>query len=254
MSLIKPHIAAISLFPDMFNALHAGIPGRALEQGLLTLSHINLRDHATPPHYRVDDRPYGGGPGMVMSYEPMAKAIDAAKAILPKNSPVIHLSPQGAPLTQSKVIELAKLPGLILATSRYEGLDARLHETHIDYELSVGDFVLSGGELPAMSLIDAIIRCLPGALGDSQSAEEDSFSNGLLDYSHYTRPAQIGDLGVPKVLLSGDHEAIAQWRLKESLKKTWQTRPDLIKRHSFNQNEQALLDAIIQTKPNDFHQ
>ena len=228
--MTHPHITTISLFPTMFDALLSGIPGRALSKDLLTLSHLQLRDFAEPPHYRVDDRPYGGGPGMVMCYEPLAKAIDTAKTTLPEGSRVIHLSPQGTPVTHQKIVELSQLPGLALVASRYEGIDARLLDTHIDEEISIADCVVSGGELPAMILIDALIRCLPGALGDDDSALQDSFVSGLLDHPHYTRPELINDLPVPPVLLSGDHAAIKAWRHEQSLKKTWQMRPDLIKR------------------------
>ena len=235
--MTHPHITTISLFPTMFDALSSGIPGRALNKGLLTLSHLQLRDFAEPPHYRVDDRPYGGGPGMVMCYEPLAKAINAAKAKLPEGSRVIHLSPQGKPVTHQKIVELSQSPGLTLVASRYEGIDARLLDTHIDEEISVADCVVSGGELPAMILIDALIRCLPGALGDADSALQDSFVSGLLDHPHYTRPELINDLAVPPVLLSGDHAAIKAWRHEQSLKKTWQMRPDLIKRDPSEKSE-----------------
>lgn len=235
--MTHPHITTISLFPDMFNALKAGIPGRAIDKGLLTLSHLQLRDYAEAPHYRVDDRPYGGGPGMVMCYEPLAKSINAAKTKPPQASRVIHLSPQGKPITHQKILELSQLPNLILVASRYEGIDARLLETHVDEEISIADCVVSGGELPAMILIDALIRCLPGALGDAQSALEDSFVSGLLDHSHYTRPELINELAVPPVLLSGNHAAIKTWRHEQSVKKTWQMRPDLIKRDPLGKSE-----------------
>jgi tRNA (guanine37-N1)-methyltransferase len=224
-------LGIVSLFPDMFAALNYGVIGRALDEKRLSLSHFNPRDFSTDPHLRVDDRPYGGGPGMVMCYQPAADAIQAAKAKHP-DAHVIHLSPQGQPLTHSKAKKLAQRPSLVLLASRYEGVDQRLIDTHVDEELSVGDFVVSGGELPAMMLIDAIGRFLPGVLGDAESAEQDSFADGMLDHPHYTRPEVIGGSSVPPVLLSGNHAAIAQWRLEKRKKSTWQQRPDLLKRCS----------------------
>lgn len=215
----------------MFTALDHGIVGRAFQEERLKLTHFNPRDFTTNPHHRVDDRPYGGGPGMVMCYQPVADAIQAAKSQLP-NARVIHLSPQGQPLTHAKVLELTQQLSLILVASRYEGVDQRLIDTQVDEELSVGDFVVSGGELPAMLLIDAISRCLPGVLGDAESAEQDSFVDHLLDHPHYTRPEIAGGLSVPAVLLSGNHAAIAYWRLEQRKKTTWQRRPDLLKRCS----------------------
>jgi tRNA (guanine37-N1)-methyltransferase len=219
----------ISLMPDMFSALEHGVVGRALHEQRLALQHYNPRLYSTDPHQRVDDRPYGGGPGMVMSYQPLADAITAAKSQLPK-APVIHLSPQGQPLTHAKVKQLADQPELILLASRYEGVDQRLIDSQVDEELSIGDFVVSGGELPAMLLIDAVSRCLPGVLGDAESAEQDSFVDGLLDHPHYTRPETVAGLSVPPVLLSGDHAAIERWRAEQQKKTTWQKRPDLLKR------------------------
>jgi tRNA (guanine37-N1)-methyltransferase len=217
----------ISLMPDMFQALEHGVVGRALQEKRLAIQHYNPRQYSTDPHQRVDDRPYGGGPGMVMCYQPLADAIAAAKAQLPQ-APVIHLSPQGQPLTHAKVKQLAALPGLILLASRYEGVDQRLIDTQVDEEISIGDFVVSGGELPAMLLIDAVSRCLPGVLGDAESAEQDSFVDNRLDHPHYTRPETVADLSVPAVLLSGDHAAIARWRGEQREKITWQKRPDLL--------------------------
>lgn len=229
-------LGVISLFPSMFDALQHGVVGRAITENRLQLRHYNPRDFSQDPHQRVDDRPYGGGPGMVMSYQPVADAIQAAKATLPQAT-VIHLSPQGQPLTQQRVRELAAQPGLILLASRYEGVDQRLIERHVDEEIAIGDFVVSGGELPAMMLIDAVARFLPGVLGDAESAEQDSFSAGLLDHPHYTRPEVIDDQAVPPVLLSGDHAAIANWRQQQREKNTWQRRPDLLKRCSSDQSE-----------------
>ena len=231
-------VTVISLFPDSFSALEAGIIGRAITNKRLQITHINPRDHSTDPHRRVDDRPYGGGPGMVMRYQPLADAIDTAKKQHP-SATVIHLSPQGKPLTQQRVLELAQAEQLILVASRYEGIDNRLCATHIDEELSIGDFVVSGGELPAMLLIDALTRCLPGVLGNPESALQDSFMDGLLDHPHYTRPDTIAGMSVPEVLQSGDHAAIEAWRHKQRLEKTWQKRPDLLKRCPLQNSENA---------------
>lgn len=224
-------LAIISLLPEMFAALNYGVIGRALQEDRLKLSHYNPREFSTDPHQRVDDRPYGGGPGMVMSYQPVADAIKAAKSEHPA-ARVIHLSPQGQPLTHAKVKELAQEPGLILLASRYEGVDQRVIDSLVDEELSIGDFVVSGGELPAMMLVDAIGRCLPGVLGDAESAEQDSFVDNLLDHPHYTRPEQVAGQSVPPVLLSGNHADIAAWRQEQRKKSTWQKRPDLLKRCS----------------------
>lgn len=224
-------IGVISLLPEMFSALNHGIVGRAFQEERLKLTSFNPRDFSLNPHQRVDDRPYGGGPGMVMCYQPVADAIRAAQAQQP-NARVTHLSPQGKPLTHTKVRELAEQSGIILVASRYEGVDQRLIDTLVDEELSMGDFVVSGGELPAMLLIDAISRCLPGVLGDAESAEQDSFVDNLLDHPHYTRPKIVDDLSVPGVLLSGNHAAITHWRHEQRKKSTWQRRPDLLKRCS----------------------
>jgi len=239
-------INVITLFPEMFDALDHGIVGRALRNQLLALKLWNPRDYTDDPQARVDDRPYGGGPGMVMQYEPLAKTIEAAKTADPAPTTVIYLSPQGKPLTQAIIEKMSQQDRLILVSGRYEGIDERVVEKYIDEEWSVGDYVVSGGEFPAMLLIDAITRQLPGALGHEDSAGQDSFSQGLLDCPHYTRPELIGDLSVPKVLLSGDHQAIERWRLQQSLARTWQKRPDLLKRRVLNQDEQALLDEAIE--------
>lgn len=236
------HISTITLFPKMFDALQSGIVGRAQKNNLLKLSFDNPRDFTTDPHRTVDDRPYGGGPGMVMRYEPLAAAIDHAKQTHPHNTPVIYLSPQGKPLTHDLVNTLSQETDLILLAGRYEGVDERLIEDKVDVEVSIGDYVLSGGELPAMVLIDAITRLLPGALGHENSATEDSFFNGLLDHPHYTRPEMTAEKTVPEVLLSGDHQAIEAYRLKQSLGRTWQRRPDLLKRRVFTPKEQKLLE------------
>jgi len=240
-------ISTISLFPEMFEALQYGIVGRAIEKKLLTLHHWNPRDFALDKHRKVDDRPYGGGAGMVMKVQPLQDAIQAAKQQAPL-APVIYLTPQGQTLTQQKVVRLALEPQLILLNGRYEGIDERLVETEVDAEYSIGDYVLSGGELASLVLIDAITRCLPGALGHEDSAAQDSFSDfsaQRLDYPHYTRPEKIGGKEIPEVLKSGDHQAIARWRLKQSLGRTWQRRPDLLIKQQLTPDEQLLLDEFI---------
>lgn len=222
----------ISIFPEMFAAItQSGITRRALEEGRWDWQGWNPRDFAENAWRAVDDRPYGGGPGMLMQAAPLEKAIAAAKArqagLGVAQSRVIYLSPQGVPLTHERVMALAKEQGLILLCGRYEGIDERLIERCVDEEISVGDFVLSGGELPAMTLIDAVVRQLPGVLGDAASAVEDSFVTGLLDCSHYTRPEVYEGQTVPEVLLSGNHEKIRRWRLKQSLVRTRRRRPEL---------------------------
>ena len=233
-------IAAITLFPDMFDAMHYGVIGRAQKNHLLTLHTINPRDFSD--NGRVDDRPYGGGPGMVMQYEPLHKAVLQARQITTPTTKVIHLSPQGQQLTQQAISQFAKHSSLILVSSRYEGVDERFIDLDVDEQWSLGDYVLSGGELAAMVLIDAITRTLPGVLGDSESAIQDSFSHGLLDYPHYTRPEMIADQSVPSVLLSGHHIAIQRWRLQQSLNRTWQQRPNLVKSRVLTALEQQQLD------------
>ena len=240
----------ITLFPDMFQALSAGVVGRAQQAKRIELDFTNPRDFATDPHRTVDDRPYGGGPGMVMQAQPLEAAIQAIRNSHTQPIKSIYLSPQGRPLTHQAVAELSQLPQLILVAGRYEGIDQRFLDHHIDEEWSIGDFVVSGGELPAMMLIDAVTRLLPGVLGHPQSAEQDSFASGLLDCPHYTRPEQFNDESVPNVLLSGDHQAIARWRLKQSLGKTWQMRPDLLKRRVLTADEKTLLEEYISEQAN----
>lgn len=235
----------ITLFPEMFQALEYGIVGRALENKLLQLQFWNPRDFTTDVHHTVDDRPYGGGPGMVMKVAPLCAAIDAAKAQLPAKVPVIYLSPQGKPLNQAHIAQLAERPDMILLAGRYEGIDQRLIDSQVDEVWSVGDYVVSGGELPIMLLIDAMTRLLPNALGDAESAAQDSFSQGLLDHPHYTRPVEINGMSVPKVLREGDHQAIARWRMQQALKNTWQMRPDLLKIAVLSEEQQKLLDEVI---------
>jgi tRNA (guanine37-N1)-methyltransferase len=236
-------IALITLFPEMFEALtDYGISGRAVNQSLVEVSSFNPRDFTDDPHSTVDDRPYGGGPGMVMMIDPLRKAISAAKDWIQGEPLVVYLSPQGKVLQQSVVDQFAmQQRPLILIAGRYEGIDERLIELEVDQEWSIGDYVLSGGELPAMVLLDALIRQLPGALGHSESASQDSFAEGILDCPHYTRPDKYEGLDVPEVLLSGNHEKIRQWRLKQSLLKTKLRRPDLLDRLELDDEQKALL-------------
>ncbi|MGD8567165.1 MAG: tRNA (guanosine(37)-N1)-methyltransferase TrmD [Gammaproteobacteria bacterium] len=243
-------IDVISLFPAMFDAIRDyGISRRAIEQQLLQLEIWNPRDFTTDNHRTVDDRPYGGGPGMVMMVEPVKKAIHAAREASRKATggsvKTVYLSPQGQVVTQRLLQEAAGQQGLILLAGRYEGVDERLLETQIDEEWSIGDYVLSGGELAAMVLIDGMTRLLPGALGHEDSADQDSFMSGLLDYPHYTRPEQCEGLPVPGVLLSGDHQAIARWRLKQALGRTWLRRPDLLHALQLDDLQKELLEEFI---------
>ncbi|MEM6405476.1 MAG: tRNA (guanosine(37)-N1)-methyltransferase TrmD [Pseudomonadota bacterium] len=234
----------ISLFPAMFAALQQGVTGRVLTRGLAELVLWNPRDYAINVHGQVDDRPYGGGPGMLMRYEPLAAAIQAARSASPGGR-VLYLSPQGQPFTQAAAREFARSDSLILLAGRYEGIDERLLATQVDEVWSVGDYVVSGGELPAMLIIDSIIRLLPGALGHMESARQDSFSTDLLDHPHYTRPEVIAGQAVPDVLLSGDHARICRWRLQQSLGRTWQQRPDLLQQRLLSDEEQILLAEFI---------
>jgi tRNA (guanine37-N1)-methyltransferase len=226
---VSLQIGVITLFEAMFASLtEHGITGRALRQGLWHLHNFNPRDEVTDNYRRVDDRPYGGGPGMVMLAEPMTRSVQRARAQLGAKARVIAMSPQGLPLTHDKVITLSQSGPLILVCGRYEGMDQRFIESQVNEQISVGDFVVSGGELPAMMLIDAIVRCLPGALNDEQSAVQDSFANGLLDCPHYSRPPVFEGREVPEVLQSGNHALIQEWRRKESLRATLLNRPELI--------------------------
>ena len=239
-------IAVVSLFPEMVGQVtDYGVVGRAKERNLLTLHCENPRDHADDVHRTVDDRPYGGGPGMVLKYEPTAKAIHAAKQVLPENCPVVCLSPQGAVFDQAAAQRFAGLPGMVLLAGRYEGIDERLIEREVDEELSLGDFVLSGGEIAAMAVIDAVARLLPGVLGDEESAAQDSFMQGLLDHPHYTRPESVDGEKVPAVLLSGDHARIARWRYKQALGRSFLRRPDLVEKLDLSNEQQKLLDEFL---------
>ncbi|RJE73832.1 MULTISPECIES: tRNA (guanosine(37)-N1)-methyltransferase TrmD [Pseudoalteromonas] len=235
-------VGVISLFPEMFDALtQQGVTGRAVKNGLIDFNCWNPRDYATDKHRTVDDRPYGGGPGMLMMVKPLQQAILAAKSAAGEGAKVIYMSPQGRKLDQQGAAQLAASEKLILVAGRYEGIDERIIESLVDEEWSIGDFILSGGELPAMTLIDAVARLVPGVLGHNQSAEQDSFSDGLLDCPHYTRPETLDDKQVPAVLLSGNHQAIAKWRLKQSLGRTWLRRPDLLRNLALTEEQAALL-------------
>ncbi len=236
----------VTLFPEMFAAVSGGgITGRAVQRGLLELATWNPRDWAEDRHRTVDDRAYGGGPGMVMQVGPLRAAIHAARAADPRPVRTIYLSPQGRRLDQPRVRELAQRERLLLVCGRYEGIDERVVELEIDEELSLGDFVLSGGEIGAMAVIDAVTRLLPGALGHEASAEQDSFSDGLLDCPHYTRPETVDGLQVPEVLLGGNHAEIARWRRMQALGRTWLRRPDLLERRTLDDEERRLLEEYI---------
>lgn len=239
-------LGVVSLFPGMFDAVtEYGVTGRAVKKELLSLEFWNPRDFATDKHRTVDDRPYGGGPGMLMKVQPLRDAILAAKEKAGPDAKVIYMSPQGRPLDQEGVRELSQRDRMVIVAGRYEGIDERVVETLIDEEWSIGDYVLSGGELAALTLIDSVSRLVPGVLGHENSAEEDSFSDGLLDCPHYTRPEQVDDLEVPDVLLSGNHEAIRRWRLQQSLGRTWLRRPDLLEKVDLDDERQALLEEFI---------
>lgn len=244
----------VTLFPEMFTALTGhGVTGRAVKRGQLTVEYSNPRDHAHDRHRTVDDRPFGGGPGMLMKVEPLLEAIEAIRAKAPSPPRVIYLSPQGQPLTQKRVVELAQLDSLVLLCGRYEGIDERIVEMCVDEEISIGDYVLSGGELGAMVLLDAVTRLIPGVLGHADSAVEDSFSEGWLDCPHYTRPEEFAGQRVPEVLLSGNHELIRRWRLKQSLGRTWLRRPELLEGLALSKEQQQLLAEFIREQETDNH-
>ncbi|GGI89472.1 tRNA (guanosine(37)-N1)-methyltransferase TrmD [Halopseudomonas pertucinogena] len=244
----------VTLFPEMFTALTGhGVTGRAVKRGQLTVEYSNPRDHAHDRHRTVDDRPFGGGPGMLMKVEPLLEAIEAIREKAPSTPRVIYLSPQGQPLTQQRAEELAQLDSLVLLCGRYEGIDERIIEMCVDEEISIGDYVLSGGELGAMVLLDAVTRLIPGVLGHADSAVEDSFSEGWLDCPHYTRPEEFAGQRVPEVLLSGNHELIRRWRLKQSLGRTWQRRPELLKELTLSKEQQQLLAEYIREQETDNH-
>jgi len=243
------HMQVVTIFPEMVRTIaQFGVVGRAVERELITLDCQNPRDFTLDAHRTIDDRPYGGGPGMVMKYEPAAAAIAAAKAKLPAGSPVVCMSPQGAVFDQAMAQRFARLPGMILLAGRYEGIDERLIEWQVDEELSLGDFVISGGEIAAMAVIDAVARLLPGVLGDEASASQDSFVDGLLDHPHYTRPEEIDGRRVPAVLLSGDHARIAKWRYQQALGRSFERRPDLVEKLDLNDEQQKLLDEYLEER------
>lgn len=236
-------IGVITLFPEMFQSLHFGITGRAIANGLISLSLWDLRHFSTDKHQTVDDRPYGGGPGMVLKLEPLCAAIKAAKAQLTHKPKCVYLSPQGKQINHSVLTDfIASEQSLLLIAGRYEGIDERVIETDVDEEWSLGDLVLSGGEIPAMAVIDGLARLIPGALGCAQSSAEDSFADGLLDHPHYTRPQHSPDgRSVPEVLVSGDHQAIKEWRLKQALGRTYLKRPELLAQRCLTEKEKKLL-------------
>lgn len=237
----------ITLFPEAFQALTGqGVSARALTRGIASLHLWNPRDFTQDVHRTVDDRPYGGGPGMVMKVAPLRSAIQAARTAAPE-SRVAYLSPQGRPLDQEAIRRISAQSGWILLAGRYEGIDERLVGLCVDEEWSIGDYVLSGGELPAMVVMDAVIRLLPGALGHGGSAQEDSYTDGLLDCPHYTRPEEIEGLRVPQVLLSGDHAKIGRWRRQQALGRTWLRRPELIQQRDLNEEDRGLLEEFCRT-------
>lgn len=240
------HIAVVTLFPEMLTPVSSfGVTGRAVQQGLVDVNVLDPRAFATDAHGTVDDRPYGGGPGMVIRVEPFATAIRAARRQVPAGSPVVFLTPQGRRFDQLLARHFAGGPGLVLVAGRYEGFDERLIEAECDLELSAGDFVMSGGEIAAMMVIDSVARLLPGALGDEMSAADDSFADGLLEHPQYTRPEVVGERQVPRVLLDGNHAEIRRWRRKQSLGRTWLRRPDLLAGRQLSADDQRLLDEFL---------
>jgi tRNA (guanine37-N1)-methyltransferase len=249
-------LGIVSLFPEMvLAAAKTGVVGRAIDNGVLQLEVFNPRDFASDKHRTVDDRPYGGGPGMVMLVEPLLAAIDAARqaAVVATGSGsaprVVYLSPQGPRLTQTRVGQLALREAMILIAGRYEGIDDRVAQLGVDEELSIGDYVLSGGELPALVVLDAVCRLMPGTLGNSASAIEESHLDGLLDYPQYTRPESARGLETPAVLMSGDHQAIQRWRRKSALQRTWERRPDLLTARVLSGEDRQLLEELLQELP-----
>jgi tRNA (guanine37-N1)-methyltransferase len=236
----------VTLFPEMLRAMIGeGVTGRAIEGGQVELRLWNPRDYTRDVHRTVDDRPYGGGPGMVMKIDPLRDAIEDARRAAPSGTRVAYLSPQGRRFDQDRARELAGRQGIILVAGRYEGIDERIISRHVDEEWSIGDYVLSGGELPALVVMDAVMRLLPGVLGDADSAQQDSYMDGLLDCPHYTRPEEYEGEAVPEVLRSGNHEAIRRWRLQQSLGRTWLRRPDLLQERQLTEEEKELLEEFI---------
>ncbi len=245
-------VGVISLFPEMFRSItEYGVTGQAVKKGLLSVEIWNPRDFTHDKHRTVDDRPYGGGPGMLMMVQPLRDAIQAARKAAPEKAKVIYLSPQGRKLDQKGVTELATSENMILICGRYEGIDERIIQSEVDEEWSIGDFVMTGGELAAMTLIDSVSRFIPGVLGDIASAEEDSFANGLLDCPHYSRPEVLDGKEVPAVLKSGNHQEIRRWRLKQSLGRTWLRRPELLENLALTDEQEQLLAEFIKQQKAD---
>ncbi len=241
-------IAVVTLFPEMIrDALAHGVVGRAIEAGVLKVECFDPRSYTHDVHRTVDDRPFGGGPGMVLKVEPLRDAMRAAMAVMPGGTQRIYMGAGGRQFDQSVARAALQSPGLVLLAGRYEGVDQRLIDGEVDAEWSIGDYVLSGGELPALVVIDALARLLPGTLGSAESAEQESFSDGLLDWPHYTRPALLDGMAVPEVLTGGDHAAIGRWRLREALGRTWLRRPDLLERRGMSELERALLEEFKAT-------
>lgn len=237
----------VTLFPEMFEAVTCyGVTGKAVDRGIVEVQSWNPKDFTDGKPHRTDDTPFGGGPGMLMTAEPLRAALAAARAAAPADTKAIYLSPQGKQLTQTQAQTLSRAKGLILLAGRYEGVDERVIQLDIDEEWSIGDYVLTGGELPAMTLMDVLIRLLPGVVGDAQSVVQDSFSDNLLDCPHFTKPRQVGNLDTPEVLLSGDHQAIKRWRLQQSLGRTFKRRPDLLQERELSELEQQLLAEYLQ--------
>ena len=244
--------SVVTLFPEMVaTGTSFGICGRAVRRGLVELVTVDPRDSTRDLHRTVDDRPYGGGPGMVLKVEPFRDAIRGARKSVPQGSPVVFLSPQGRRFDQRMAREFAALPGMVLVAGRYEGFDERLVESEGDFEVSLGDFVLSGGEIAAVAIIDSVVRLLPEALGDEASVESESFTEDLLDYPQYTRPDSIDGMEVPPVLTEGDHEKIRRWRLKQALGRTYVRRPDLLEGRSLTDEEQQLLQEYLADRESD---
>jgi tRNA (guanine37-N1)-methyltransferase len=244
----------VTLFPELIrDAVKFGVLGRAIERGIVRVGCEDPRGYSKDVHRTVDDRPYGGGPGMVLKPEPMCAAIDAAAARLPAGSPRIYLSAQGVPFTQAMARELATLPGMVLVAGRYEGLDERVIESRMDREVSIGDYVVSGGEFPALVMLDAVARLLPGVLGDERSSVQESFDSGLLDWPHYTRPVEFEGRKVPDVLQGGHHADIQRWRLKQAVARTWMRRPDLIAKGGLPADAARLLDEFLAEREGDRH-
>lgn len=238
--------AVVSLFPEMFRALtESGVTRRAVSQGLIEIRCYNPRDYAHDSHRTVDDRPYGGGPGMLMKVQPLSDAIASARGDAPPGTKVVYMSPQGVRLNHSLVTRIHAWGSVILVAGRYEGIDERILQKEVDLEVSIGDYVLSGGEIPAMCVIDAVSRMVPGVLGDIRNAMEDTFADSLLHYPQYTRPEEIYGMQVPAVLMSGDHAKIRRWRLMQSLGRTWERRPDLLKSRRLNAEEEELLTLYL---------